>query len=223
VDVFHVKSNQVVRQGDPLFGFDEALIQSRAEVARQTLATAEVEYRQTSQQALTDTRVRPQIAALVGKIEEKRAELAYLREQRKRSQVLAPQDGMVLIDDPNEWIGRPVSVGERILRIAAPGDVELEAWLPLGDAIALQQGATVRLFLNADPLAPLEGTLRYMAHEAVQRPDGSYAYRVRATLTQPTVHRVGLKGTAKLLGPDVALGYWLIRRPLAAVRVHLGF
>ena len=133
VDVFHVKSNQVVHQGDPLFGFDEALIQSRAEVARQTLATAEVEYRQTSQQALSDARVRPQIAVLVGKIEEKRAELTYLREQRKRSQVMAPQDGMVLIDDPNEWIGRPVSVGERILRIAAPGDVELEAWLPLAD------------------------------------------------------------------------------------------
>ena len=223
VDVFHVKSNQVVRQGDPLFGFDEALIQSRAEVARQTLATAEVEYRQTSQQALSDARVRPQIAVLVGKIEEKRAELTYLREQRKRSQVMAPQDGMVLIDDPSEWIGRPVSVGERILRIAAPGDVELEAWLPLADAIALPQGATVRLFLNADPLAPLEGTLRYMAHDAVQRPDGSYAYRVRAALTQSTTHRVGLKGTAKLLGPDVALGYWLIRRPLAAVRVHLGF
>ncbi|MFM1908853.1 MAG: hypothetical protein RLZZ591_2530 [Pseudomonadota bacterium] len=222
VDVFHVKPNQDVRKGDPLFGFDEALIQSRTDVARQTLATAEVEYRQTSQQALSDPRVRPQMAVLVGKIEEKRAELNYLREQRKRSQVLAPQDGVVLIDDPNEWIGRPVSVGERILRIAAPTDVEVEAWLPLADAIALPDGAQVHLYLNADPVSPVDATLRYMAHDAVQRPDGSYAYRVRATLTQPTQHRVGLKGTAKLLGPDVALGYWLIRRPLAAARAYLG-
>ncbi|MEY4757951.1 MAG: hypothetical protein RJA34_2849 [Pseudomonadota bacterium] len=222
VDVFHVKPNQDVRKGDPLFGFDEALIQSRTDVARQTLATAEVEYRQTSQQALSDPRARPQMAVLVGKIEEKRAELNYLREQRKRSQVLAPQDGVVLIDDPNEWIGRPVSVGERILRIAAPTDVEVEVWLPLADAIALPDGAKVNLYLNADPVSPVEGRLRYMAHDAVQRPDGSYAYRVRATLTQPTQHRVGLKGTAKLLGPDVALGYWVIRRPLAAARAYLG-
>lgn len=222
VDVFHVKSNQDVAKGDPLFGFDEALIQSRAEVARQTLATAEVEYRQTSQQALSDPRVRPQMAVLVGKIEEKRAELNYLREQRKRSLVLAPQDGVVLIDDPNEWIGRPVSVGERILRIASPTDVEVEAWLHLADAIALPNGAKVQLYLNADPVSPVQATLRYMAHDAVQRPDGAYAYRVRATLAQVTQHRVGLKGTAKLLGPDVALGYWLIRRPLAAARAYLG-
>lgn len=222
VDVFHVKPNQEVRKEDPLFGFDEALIQSRSDVARQALATAEVEFRQTSQQALSDPRARSQMAALVGKIEEKRAELNYLREQRKRSQVVAPQDGVVLLDDPNEWIGRPVSVGERILRIAAPHDVEIEAWLPLTDAIALPTGAKVLLYLNADPGSPVEATLRSMAHSAIQRPDGTYAYRVRATLTQPTTKRVGLKGTAKLVGGDASLFYWLMRKPLATARAYLG-
>jgi hypothetical protein len=222
VDVFHVQPNQQVKKDQPLFGFDEALIQSRLEVAIQTLSTAEAEYRQASQQALTDAKFRPQLTMLTGKIDEKRTEVDFLSEQLKRARVLAPQDGVALFDDPTEWIGRPVAVGERIMRIAAPQDSEVEAWLPLADAIALPPGAPVNLYLNASPLSSVSATLRYMAHDAVQRPDGSYAYRVRAALEAPTDHRVGLKGTAKLHGPQVPLIYWVLRRPLASVRAALG-
>lgn len=222
VDVFHVQPNQRVDKDQPLFGFDEALIQSRLEVANQTLVTAEAEYRQTSQQALTDAKFRPQLTLLTGKIDEKRTEVNFLKEQLFRARVLAPRDGVALFDDPTEWIGRPVAVGERIMRIAAPKDIEVEAWLPLADAIALPPGAPVDLYLNASPFSSVSATLRYMAHDAVQRPDGSYAYRVRATLAQPTDHRVGLKGTAKLHGPRVPLIYWVLRRPLASFRAALG-
>lgn len=222
VDVFHVQPNQRVKKDQPLFGFDEALIQSRLEVANQTLITAEAEYRQTSQQALTDAKFRPQLSLLTGKIDEKRTEVNFLTEQLTRARVLAPRDGVALFDDPTEWIGRPVAVGERIMRIAAPKDIEVEAWLPLADAIALPPGAPVDLYLNASPLSPVSATLRYMAHDAVQRPDGSYAYRVRASLAEPTDHRVGLKGTAKLHGPRVPLIYWVFRRPLASLRATLG-
>ena len=222
VDTFHVQPNQWVRKGDPLFGFDEALIQSRLDVASQALNTANTEYRQTMQQALVDPRVRPQLAALTGRAQEKRTEVAFLREQLARARVLAPQDGVALFDDPTEWIGKPVSVGERVLRIAALTDVEVEAWLPVADAIALPPDAPVLLYLNASPLEPVPARLRYLAHEAVQRPDGLYAYRVRATLEAPTAHRVGLKGTAKIQGDWVPAGYWVMRRPIATLRSTLG-
>lgn len=222
VDVFHVQPNQVVAKGQPLFGFDEALLQSRLAVANQTLATASTEYRQTMQQALVDPRVRPQLAVLTGRIQEKRAELAFLRDQLTRARVLAPLDGVVLLDDPGEWIGKPVTVGERILRIAASGDVEVEAWLPIADAITLAQGAPVRLYLNANPLEPVPGRVRYMAHDAVQRPDGTYAYRLRASIDSPTSHRAGLKGTVRVQGEEVPAIYWVLRRPIATLRSGLG-
>jgi multidrug efflux pump subunit AcrA (membrane-fusion protein) len=222
VDVFHVQPNQMVSKNQPLFGFDEALIQSHLDVARQALATTETDYRQTSQQALNDARFRPQLAMLSGKIEEKRAEVDFLAEQLTRARVLAPQDGVAMFDDPTEWIGRPVVVGERIMRIASPQDTEVEAWLPLADAIALPSGAPVNLYLHSSPLMAVSAKLRYMAHDAVQRSDGSFAYRVRATLDSPTDHRVGLKGTAKLHGGWVPLVYWMLRRPLASVRSALG-
>ena len=223
IDVFHVQPNQLVRRGAPLFGFDEAVIQSRLDVAQQALATATTELRQTTQQALGDPRVRPQLALLSGRVEERRAEAAALRQQLERSRVLAPQDGVVLLDDTTEWIGRPITLGERVLRIARVDDVEIEAWLPIADAIALEPGTSVLLYLNASPLAPVAARLRLVAHEAAQRPDGSYAYRVRATLAAPTTHRVGLKGTAKLQGERAPAIYWALRRPLATLRSTLGW
>lgn len=223
IDTFHVQPNQVVAKDQLLFSFDQTLIRSRVEVAQQMLATAETDYRQTTQQALTDPKAKAQLSLLAGKIEEKRAELSFAAEQQQRASVMAPQAGIVLMDDPSEWIGKPVAVGERILRIAAPGDSEVEVWIPLADAITLPEGAEVSLYLHASPLSPVPARVRYLAHDAVQRPDGIYAYRLRATLTEPTQHRVGLKGTARVHGHWVPLAYWLLRRPWAALRTTLGF
>lgn len=223
IDTFHVQPNEEVRAGQALFGFDELLIQSRLDVARQALATAETEYRQTMQQALLDPKSKAQLAVLTGKIEERRAEVSLITDQLGRARIVAPRDGIALFDDPSEWIGKPVAVGERIMRIAAPGDIEVEAWVPLADAIPLEESASVSLFLNANPLDPVQASVRYLAHDAVERPDGSYAYRLRASLVEPTGHRVGLKGSAKLRGRWVPLAWWVLRRPLASIRTTIGW
>ena len=107
------------------------------------------------------------------------------------------------------------------MRVADPQDVEIEAWIPIGDAIPLAEGAAVSLYLAANPFSAVPGTLRYLNHDATLRPDGSYAYRARAALQAPAGQRVGLKGTAKLHGDWVPLGYWILRRPLASIRQYL--
>lgn len=218
---FHVSPNQAVKKGQLLFSFDEAPLLSRLEVAQQTLATAETEYRQLAQMALSDPKYKTQLAALIGKISEKQTEAAYLQSQLERSRVTAPQNGIAIIDDPSEWIGRPVQTGERVMKVAREHDVEIEAWLPVGDAIALDPGSTVKLYLAADPFSAAQGRIRYQSHDAVSRPDGSFAYRVRASLEKSDGHRIGLKGTTKLYGAWVTFGYWVFRRPVASIRQYL--
>ena len=215
---FAVRPNQVVAAGQPLFSFDQAPIGSRLDVAREGLSTAQAEYRQAAQLMLNDPRAKSQLAALLGKMAEKQAQASFLEGQAQRSRVLAPHAGIALFDDPSEWIGRPVQTGERIMQVASATDVEIEAWVPIGDAIPLAEQAPLHLYLAAAPLTPLTGSLRYMSHRATARPDGSYAYRVRAKLDAPAGQRIGLKGTAKLAGERVPLIYWILRRPLASIR-----
>ncbi|MCW5300359.1 HlyD family efflux transporter periplasmic adaptor subunit [Herbaspirillum lusitanum] len=218
---FAVRPNQTVTAGQSLFSFDQAPVASKLDVAREALATAQAEYRQAAQLVLNDPRAKAQLAGLLGRVAEKQAQAAFLEGQAQRSRVQAPQAGIALFDDPSEWIGRPVQTGERIMQIAAPNDVEIEAWVPIGDAIPLPDKAPLHLYLSAAPMTPLSGTLRYMGHRATARPDGTYAYRVRAKIDGATAQRIGLKGTAKLVGDRVPLVYWMLRRPLASIRQFL--
>lgn len=218
---FTVQPNQSVAVGQALFSFDQAPIGSKLDVAREALSTAQAEYRQAAQIVLNDPRAKAQLAGLLGKVAEKQAQAAFLEGQAQRSRVLAPQAGIALFDDPSEWVGRPVQTGERIMQIAAPNDVEIEAWVPIGDAIPLPDQAPLHLYLSSAPLTPLSGTLRYMGHRATARPDGTYAYRVRAKIDAATDQRIGLKGTVKLVGERVPLIYWILRRPMASVRQFL--
>lgn len=218
---FSVRPNESVSPGQLLFSFDQAPLDSRLTVAREAVSTARAQYRQATQMMLNDPQARGQISTLLGTIAEKEAEATFLQGQSERSRVLAPGAGIVLLDDPSEWIGRPVQIGEKIMQVAAANDVEIEAWVPIGDAIPLAEQAQVQLYLAASPLTSLSGTLRYMSHRATARPDGSYAYRVRATLATAADQRIGLKGTVKLYGDQVSLAYWVLRRPLAVVRQFL--
>jgi multidrug resistance efflux pump len=217
-----ISPNEAVRAGQPLFAYDDATLASRREVAFQALATSETELRQLDQQSLYDNKARAALPGARGNVVEKRSELTLIEKQFKRSQVLATSDGIALFDDASEWAGRPVTTGERVMRLAASDDKEIEAWLAIGDAIPLPAGARVQLYLSASPTESLSGKLRYVSHEAQRRPDGSSAYRLRATLDEGTQQRIGVKGTARMTGDEVSLGYWIFRRPLGALREWLG-
>jgi hypothetical protein len=219
----HVEPNQPVRQGDLLAELDDATLASRLQVARQGLATAEVELRQALQQALTEPRVRVQLASARGRVDERRTEVSYLAEQLRRAELRAPHDGVVLIDDPGAWVGRNIVAGEPLLRLARPEDQEIEAWVAPADAIDLSEGTPMLLFLSSRPTSPVRGRLRSYGYEALVRPDGSLGYRLRGSLDEPARERLGARGTVHLQGPRVPLVYWVFRRPLAALREATGW
>ncbi|MBF0182503.1 MAG: HlyD family efflux transporter periplasmic adaptor subunit [Magnetococcales bacterium] len=220
---FHVQPNEVIQTGQPLFDLDDTTLKSRLEVAEKGLAIAESEYLVTSQLALQDPRSKAQLAILSGRVEEKRLEAEGLRELLTRSRVKASRSGIALFSDLQNWIGRPVITGERILTVADAGAVEIEAWLSPGDLIPLAENAETTLYLNVDPLHPRTARLRLLAYEATARPDGGVAHQLRATLTDASAPpRLGLKGIARLQGERVPLWWWMTRRPMALVRQWLG-
>jgi hypothetical protein len=81
----------------------------------------------------------------------------------------------------------------------------------------------VRVFLNTDPTRPLEAVIEQASYEAQINESGILAFKAKARFASPDVApRIGLKGTAKIYGEQVSLGYYLLRRPLSAVRRTLG-
>lgn len=211
-----------VEAGDPLFRFDDDVLESRVEVSRRAFSTATAQYQQLSQQALNDDEFGAELIEAAGAVEEKRAELEFLESRLNDSTVRAERGGVAIFDSASALIGQPVGVGERIMRIVQPGRSEIEAWLPVADAVDLPPGSPVNLYLRSAPLSPVSGEVRYVAYDATERPGGNVAYRVRASLNEADSYRVGLKGTTRLSGSWTALGYWILRRPIASLRTRVG-
>jgi hypothetical protein len=223
IDGFMVEPNQRVNQGDMLFALDLTSLLSKLQLAQQGTQIATAEYRQGALQALSDARSRGLLTTQEGRAIERQLEADYLSELVERAKIRSPRDGVVIFDDPSEWVGKPVMAGERIIVVATETDVEIEAWLPLSDAVPFEIGSPVKLYLNTAPFAPVQGSLRYIGMEPIERPDGSYAYRARATVTKAhDSARVGLRGTARISGDYVSLFYWIFRKPMVAVRQFLG-
>ena len=117
-----------------------------------------------------DPKANAQVAILAAKADEKAAEVTWLAGQLERIHVKAPRAGTVVLDDPEEWIGRPVAVGEKVMMVADEQETEVEGWLAVADAGEAKPGARLKLFLNARPLSPLRATVKSVAYEAVRPP-----------------------------------------------------
>lgn len=220
--------NTPVAAGDILFELDDTTLRNRHEVALRQLATARADALTAQQKAFGDERSKAELAVLRGRVEERAAEVAYLEELLVRATVRAPRPGVAVYTDVNDWIGRPVSTGERIMQLADPEDAGILIWLPVADAIALEVGAEVRLFLKTAPLSPLAGELFQTSYQATLSPEGIASYRLRARLVSNdpadrTRARLGLQGTAKLHGERAPLLYQVLRRPLAVLRQWSGW
>lgn len=220
---FLVAPNQTVSAGQPLFAFDDVALNNQVAVAERTLGIAEAELHQAVQGAFGDRKQAGQVALLEAQVALRTAELDYARRLLERVVVRAERAGTAVFTDANDWIGRPVVVGQRIVQIADPERVEARIALPVRDAIALEPGMRVDLFLDNDPLKRLSATLATASFEADMTPAGVLAYRLTAPLEpgQPPP-RIGLQGTANVHGRPVPVLLYLFRRPLTALRQWVG-
>lgn len=225
VKKFHVKPNEAVAKDQLLFTLDDTTIRNKREVAAKQLAVARADALSATQKAFDSEQSRAELAMLNARVRERQAELSYLEELLTRIDVRAPKSGIAVFGDINDWLGKPVTTGERVVLLADPADAGVLVWVPAADAINLSLGARIRLFLHTAPLSPIEAILTETSYQAMLSPDGVAAYRVRGKLQsadEVARTRIGLRGTAKVEGDRAPLAYYLFRRPLAAMRQWLG-
>ncbi len=223
---FAVQPNQAVRKGELLFTLDETTLRNRREVASRQLQVARADALAAAQKAFSSDTSRAELASLNGKVAEREAELRYVEDLLRRIEVRSPADGVVVFGDVNDWQGKPVVTGERVALLADPRRPGVLVWLAVSDAINIELGAQIRVYLQVSPLEPLAARLSQTSYQAATSPDGVSAYRLRAQLDADEraerLARIGLKGTAKIYGERAPVAYFLFRRPLAALRAWTG-
>ncbi len=217
-----VEPNQRVKSGDVLVTLDDTVTRNRLLVAKKSLEIALAELQRATGKAFADDQSKSELQILDARAKEKAAEVTYLGELLQRIRIAAPREGIAIFADPLDWLGKPVQTGERIMLLSDPAAVELTLYVPADDAIQLETGAAVRMFLNVSPLSSLEATVTQTSYEAVQTAESTLAYVLKAKLDAATPPRIGLKGTAKIYAGYVPLGYYIMRKPIAWLRRAAG-
>jgi hypothetical protein len=218
-----VQPYQAVLEGDALLSFDARELAMKRDVAAKTLDVAEAELASLRNQAFMDPDSKNKILAAEQRVAVERETLAYAEDRFRRHRLTAPEAGVVLFDDRLSWKGRPVSTGQSLMTVAHPDRLELRIDVPVAGLIPSHAGADVRLFLDMDPSQPVSARLSRLGYEARPIPGGALAYRfVAAFEGDVRALQLGARGTAKVYGDSVSLGYYLLRRPWAAVRQFLG-
>ena len=218
-----VKPNEVVKADQLLAVLDDTSLRNRLELATKALDISRADLQRATFKSFSDEASRLELQVLNARVQEKGAEVSFLQELLGKSKLYAPQGGLAIFPGQEEWRGRPVQVGERVMLIADPSVIDVTIYLPPEDAVELEPGGEVNLILHVDPLSSLDATIERASYEATLAPDGTLAYVVRARLRSGQgLPRIGLRGTAKIYAGRVTLGYYLLRKPLAFVRRSLG-
>jgi len=219
-----VAPNSPVKKGAALIRFDDREIRAKLDVVRQGLESAQAEYRLAQQSAITSREAQASLTILRERIEQRRAEVQQAEQWLERVVVTAEADGIALLPDAESLKGRPMRIGEKLMVVADPEKVELEMWIATADSISLPHDASVELYLNVAPDRPVQGRLSYVSYQASLSPANVLGFRGTAQVQpgQP-LPRIGLRGSAKVYGEKVPLGYYLLRRPFALMREVLGF
>ena len=217
------RPNQVVKADEAVAELDDTSIRNRLAVATKAFDTASSDYQRAVNKSFNDEQSKGELLVLGSKVQEKSAEVAYLTELLERLRITAPQGGIAIFSDAEDLRGRPVQTGERIMLVADPSLVGVTVYLPPDDAVELDVGGEVTVYLNIAPLSPLKAKIIQSSYEATVQPDNSIAYVIKAALEPGAgLPRIGNKGTAKVYGKDVSLGYYLMRKPILFLRRSLG-
>lgn len=219
---FYVQPNQAVAAGQKLLALDDVELQSKLGVAEQVFESVRAEYLQAAQKAVFDREANAELAVLQNKIEQQETEVRYLKNLLARIEITAPAAGIVIFDDPYDWLGKPVVIGEKIVAIADPDRPRLGVDLPVTDAIELPENAEVLFFPNTAPAEVISAHLTYIGYHARLTPSQIMAYRLKADFNagEPKL-RIGLKGTAKVFGGRTPLILWVLRRPISLIEQWL--
>ncbi|MFW5498406.1 MULTISPECIES: HlyD family efflux transporter periplasmic adaptor subunit [unclassified Maridesulfovibrio] len=222
-----VESGDKVNEGSSLFYYDPRVITEELKIAQQQVNILETTMMTTELKALDSTKAKAELSILDYRLKQENIRLKMAEYRASKLNVRAEVSGSIIVDNPDEWRGRPVEVGQKVLMVVDPENINLRIWLPEADNVNFSNSTEVKVLLNAFPDDSLHARIKYVAQSVSVSPEGvpsimaEGAFDDQANIGEGKL-RMGLKGSAVLYGEKVSVAYWLLRKPWASARRIMG-
>ena len=223
VDEVLVDPGERVRAGQTLFVYDKRVAVEELKVARQQVRIIGSSLQRSRRQAFADAEARAEIVLLTLRLEQEKIRLALAEANFEKLEVGSPASGVAVVDDPFEWRGRPVQVGEKVLMVVNPARTKLKIRINEDDNVPFDRSEPVKVVLNAMPDRSLAARLTYVAESVTMSRDNAPTVMAEAQWMGADDNlRMGLRGVAVTYGKRVPFIYAALRKPFAALRRLIG-
>lgn len=218
-----VDPGQFVNKDDVLVEYDKRIPLRNLKVAQKEVEILEAEASRARTLGVDDKRSRTELGIVQLKLDKEKINLNLAKWQADKLTVRSPQEGVIMLDNPDNWRGKPVQVGEKILSVNDPKNTKIKIWIPEDDNVVLDPETPIKVFLNINPEESYQAKVTYIANESTLSDASLPSFIAEAKwVEQPKDIKLGLKGTAILYGDRVSLLYYIIRKPWAKIRSFLG-
>jgi multidrug resistance efflux pump len=219
-----VKPGEQVKKDQLLVDYDKQVPLQSLRAAKKQVQMGQAEVNRAETLGLTDPKALIELGLLKIKLQKDKVALDLAEYQNSQLDIKAPVNGVVIMDSPEDWRGRPVKVGEKIMMLGSPDNTKVRLWIPESDNIPLDFNTPIKVFLNISPTYTYSAKLNYIANETTLHENYIPSFVADATWEkQPEEVKLGLKGTAVLYGERVSVIYFLLRKPWLTVRNFFGY
>ncbi len=220
----HVEPNSAVVKNQLLLEYDQIDLDNTLQLKKKELKTLEAEHDQAQALGFQDKEQRGKIFKLQQDMSVKQQEISYAEQQIGMSKITAPEAGIVLFKSKDDLLGKPVKVGQTLMRLADKNEQEIEIWLNINDNINLEKDSELYYYSNKNPFKAVTAKLKYYSFEAYVTPQKKIAYRLLAKITPEFAMEdsdliIGDQGQVKIYGPKkISLIRYIFQKPYLKIR-----
>ena len=218
-----VKPGEYVEKGTVLYEYDTREAMHDLATSKKQLEMAQSELVRTMSSGIEDTKALDEMALENIKIKKEQQDLDYAKYRVSQLKGAAPESGVAVFENADEWRGKPVKIGEKIMFIADPNKTKVRIYIPESDNVVLKLPTEIKVFLNPYPETTLHAKLTYISQETIitETHIPSFIGEAKWDQQDPII-KLGLKGNAVISGENVSVLYYILRKPIESVRKFLG-
>lgn len=219
---FAVQPGQYVKEGQLLISMDKTDLIANEDVLEKEYFLTQAKLRTAINEAFDKKETEADIPILQSQLAIDKSKIDYTKNLIQKADIRSPINGIVIFGSKEDWLGQPVKTGEQILLVANPKEVELKIMLPIANAIQIEIGGEGEFYLYGQ-LKAIPIKVKTLGYNAKLTPNKILAYQLSSSFTDlKDVPQLGAQGTVRLFGYRVPFFYYIIRRPLQAVRQTFG-
>lgn len=224
IEQVKVTPGDVVSKGDRLIDYDKKIPMQDLKAAENQVEILQAQLNRATVLGYKDEKSRTELELLKLDLDKGKIALDLAKYKISQLTVDAPNTGVVSMESsPQDWRGKPVKIGEKVMVINNPKQTKIRLWIPEMDNVNINPNEPIYVFLNIDPTKAYKAHLRYIADESSVSGQHMTNYLAEADWEEePPNMKLGLRGTAILYGEKVSVLFYIFRKPIFLLRSFFG-